>query len=206
RLWHLAEQLVIRASEGDSKTMRFASRASHFNQSLMELGALICTPRRPKCGICPVARNCVARRQGRTDRYPNLGRRVASIPRRVVAFVLRRGNRYLVRQRPAGVVNAHLWEFPNVEWTGPKLNLRAAARRTLGFEPKRLRPLCTVRHSITRYRIQLQVYTTKVDLLVRPAQAKGSWLTLPEMQNLSFPSAHKKVLLQMTGVVAARRQ
>ena len=81
----------------------------------MELGALVCTPRNPQCGMCHVRKLCVAFRDNRVAELPNLGIREFATPRRFVAFVVEQEGRFLVRQRPAGVVNAHLWEFPNVE-------------------------------------------------------------------------------------------
>src|SRR5262249_35029155 len=127
-------------------------------QSLMELGALICTPRQPSCGNCPVAHHCVAHRQNRAEKYPNLGPRSAATARRFAAFIVERKGRYLVRQRPAGVVNAHLWEFPNVEITAGTGNASRAARSALKFMPRTIESVCTVKHSITRYRITLEAF------------------------------------------------
>jgi len=72
-LWNLAEQLVIHAS-------RFTFHAhpcSHLNQSLMELGALICTPREPKCLVCPISKHCFAFQNNRVSGFPNLEKRAA---------------------------------------------------------------------------------------------------------------------------------
>ena len=65
QLWKLAEDLVITAANLKSSTSHFALHTSHLNQSLMELGALICTPRNAQCAICPVKTLCVAFREGR---------------------------------------------------------------------------------------------------------------------------------------------
>jgi len=92
-----------------------AGNCSALNQSLMELGALVCTPRNAQCLLCPLKKMCVAFREGRVEALPNLGRREPVTARRYAAFVVERDGKFLVRQRPAGVVNAHLWEFPNVE-------------------------------------------------------------------------------------------
>ena len=81
----------------------------------MELGALVCTPRNPQCGICPVKKLCVAFRENRVEELPNLGQTRNRHGETFMAFVVERNGHFLVRQRPAGVVNAHLWEFPNVE-------------------------------------------------------------------------------------------
>ncbi len=204
RLWQLAGELVAEASETAAaarpsshapRTTHHPVRAcSHFNQSLMELGALICTPRQPRCGACPVAGNCVAYRQGRVDQLPALGPRVRAVPRRFAAFVVRRNGLYLVRQRPAGGVNAHLWEFPNVELPAGDSDLEGAARGVLGVRPVGLEPLVTIRHSITRYRITLEAYRVAVPRAARIAAAHGRWLSRSRLRPLAFASAHKRIL------------
>ena len=128
RLWQLAEELVLRASSiqhptSNSRTRRDRGPAetihcSHLNQSLMELGALICTPRNPQCSICPVKKLCVAFKENRIEELPNLGKRETATARAFFAFVIERDGKFLVRQRPTGIVNAHLWEFPNFEING----------------------------------------------------------------------------------------
>src|ERR1019366_8009616 len=116
RLWQLAEELVQQAAQVGARP-RSSSHASRFtfhvsrpcaqlNESLMELGALICTPRQPRCGVCPIAKRCVAYQEGRVNELPSRSRRIRATPRRFVAFVAQKRGRYLVRQRPAGVVNA----------------------------------------------------------------------------------------------------
>ena len=219
RLWQLAEDLVACAAR--TRARRACSR---FNQSLMELGALICTPRQPRCGVCPVAKQCVAYRQDRVDQLPELSRRSRATRRRFVAFVAQRDGLFLVRQRPAGVVNAHLWEFPNVELDpGGRASPRAlisgkvwargdarlpkhavltralgsAARRALGLSPSELQPLCVVKHSITRYRITLEVYQVTVHDAARIEPAMGRWLGPRRLNQLAFTSAHKQILKRL---------
>ena len=104
----------------------------------MELGALICTPKGPQCGVCPVAKQCVALREGRVAELPKASRRARTTARRFVALVAEDRGRFLVRQRPAGVVNAHLWEFPNVETGQDGADLGQTARTLLGFNPSSL--------------------------------------------------------------------
>lgn len=190
RLWRLAEELVNTASE---RTTRGGNNCSHLNQSLMELGALICTPRQPKCAVCPVKGLCVAFRTRRTEKIPNLGPRKAATARKFVALVLERNGRFLARQRTAGVVNAHLWEFPNVEVNGGGFDLKKIAKQELGLVPDRLAKLCTVKHSITRYRITLEAYGGTVKRGTSSRQPVGEWLTKPELEALAFASAHRRI-------------
>jgi A/G-specific adenine glycosylase len=199
----------------------------------MELGALVCTPRQPQCPVCPVKKLCVAFRKNRVAELPNLGRRAATTARRFIAFVIERNGKFLVRQRPAGVVNAHLWEFQNVEIAPnqrssgrqsahyfrkrsqsrltsaatvqePDLEIIRAAK-SFGIESPALQPLCTVKHSITRYRITLEAWYVKFGGRssttpkhfetrgTRPSKNNGVWLTPAQMSRLAFASAHKKL-------------
>ena len=165
---------------------------SALNQSLMELGALVCTPRQPRCGECPVTRFCAARRMQCVDAIPNLQRAAPATARRFVAFVVRSGGKVLVRQRPAGVVNAHLWEFPNAE----QLNgatVPAIARDALGFAPERFSQLCTINHTITRYRITLDVFSITARAGGRVSAATGEWHPVRALERLAFSSAHRKI-------------
>jgi A/G-specific adenine glycosylase len=191
-LWDLATQLVVHAT----RNTRHASSCSHLNQSLMELGALICTPREPKCFACPIAKHCFAFQNDRVTEFPNLEKRAAPTARRFAAFVIESDGKFLVRQRPEGVVNAHLWEFPNVELNGEPVNTSAAVKALFGFMPTDVKPLCTIKHSITRYRITVEAFHAVGP--VTPGRVKAGlqtrWLPFSGLRKLSFPSAHKKIL------------
>ena len=107
-----------------------------------------------------------------------------------------------VRQRPAGVVNAHLWEFPNLELPPDDSDLERAARRVLKSRPKGLEPLCTIKHSITRYRITLEAYRVVSDRSARVPRGTGRWLDPKRLSQLAFTSAHRQILrrLEFPGV------
>ena len=213
QLWRLAEELVIHAASSpficrrrrkgshsislsSQRLLTSSPTCSHLNQSLMELGALICTPRHPKCPVCPVKKLCVAFRENRVEDLPNLGKREAATARRFVAFVIERNGRFLVRQRPAGVVNAHLWEFPNVEIPSGKFNPKFTAKNILGAGCLGIKPFCTVKHSITRYRITLEAFIARLN--DSAAKTDGFWKTPAQLQQLAFSAAHKTVLNKLT--------
>jgi len=81
-----------------------------------------------------------------------------------------------VQQRPEGAVNAGFWEFPNSEH---------CARFSV---PKNASPIATARHTITRYRIELNAYS------IRSRRAQGHWCTLNELRKLPFTAGHRKLL------------
>ena len=187
KLWELAQQLVILASEAGQG----GTACSHLNQSLMELGALVCTPRQPQCPLCPLRAQCAALREGIVDQLPNLGKRAAATPRFVTAFVVERTGKFLVRQRPVNVVNARLWEFPNVE-TPRRLRTRPhKLAAELGCALTAREPLCVIKHSITRYRIELSVWSARSTSSANGTP--GSWRSVSQMGELAFTSAHGKI-------------
>ena len=174
---------------------------SHLNQSLMELGALVCTPRNPQCLICPVKKLCVAFKENRTEELPNSGKRAAATARRFVAFVLQHKGKCLVRQRPEGVVNAHLWEFPNTEVNGAAVKAAEIFKAQFGFIPPELRPLPSVKHSITRYRITLESFS----VALKKSPPPGIWLAHSEFDSVAFTAAHKKLASFATNSMLADR-
>jgi A/G-specific adenine glycosylase len=213
RLWSLAQDLVTAAdgmlleksadAESGSRLERLgnASSCSLLNQSLMELGALVCTPQNPGCTVCPVRRDCRALETGRVDQLPTPRKRPEVTARRFLAFILEDRDCYLVRQRPANVVNGNLWEFPNVEANGADTPAKAA-RAAIGVLPSRVTRVQTIRHSITRYRIQLEVYRvrlkTEKGIRLAAQDPKARWLNLQQLSELPFASAHRKILLHLT--------
>ncbi|MGA2280718.1 MAG: A/G-specific adenine glycosylase [Verrucomicrobiota bacterium] len=218
RLWRRAEELikVAQASSLPVQTRRLRyinGNCSALNQSLMELGALVCTPRQPQCPVCPVKKLCVAFREGRVGELPNLGRRTTATARRFIAFVIERNGKFLVRQRPAGVVNAHLWEFPNFEVNGAKTAAHDVFQSEFGHRPPALQLFWTVKHSITRYRITLEAWHVKfggassarphnkMGRRGTPPSETGVWKTPAQMNRFAFAAAHKTILnkLQSSG-------
>ncbi|HEV2454166.1 MAG TPA: A/G-specific adenine glycosylase [Verrucomicrobiae bacterium] len=200
RLWQIAEELVS-AANSENRSSHLA--CSHLNQSLMELGALVCAPRNPQCNGCPVKKLCVAFRENRVAELPNAGKRVKATARTFVAFVVKRNGRFLVRRRPAGVVNSHLWEFPNIEIrhqdgdgstkkNGSGRALFSRAAKELGIDFETARPVCTVKHSITRYRITLEAFGVEAERTPRVSGAV--WLPPGDLNSLPFTSAHRKIL------------
>jgi A/G-specific adenine glycosylase len=190
-LWHLAGQLVQQAVTSPPRPQTPDPRASFLNQSLMELGALICTPRQPQCLLCPVQKCCEAFRQQRTEEFPNLSERIPSTARLFMAFVVESRGEVFVRRRPAGGVNAHLWEFPNMECLLRSQGPQAMFQSLFHVDPKTIKPLCVVKHSITRYRITLTAYLATLNR--RSPNMEGKWVKLAKLPELAFTAAHKRL-------------
>jgi len=235
QLWQLAEELVTHAarlhsprssrrkeahteSRNSQSLLTLAATSenacSHLNQSLMELGALICTPRSPNCSACPVKKPCIARKENLQDQLPNLAKREAATARRFLAFVVEHKGQFLVRQRPDGMVNAHLWEFPNAEVGARVCDPQHSVAKELGLKVTAPKPIRTIKHSITRYRITLEAWHAELaDPNGAPASdparrnstntpgrkpaLQGEWRTVAQLRKLAFTSAHKNILTQI---------
>ncbi|TWH48032.1 A/G-specific adenine glycosylase [Sporomusa sp. KB1] len=86
-----------------------------FNQALMDLGALVCIPRRPRCEICPLTNLCEAYMREVQDTLPvRPAKKVPELIRLAAGLIVKEGS-YLVQQRPATGMLARMWEFPTVE-------------------------------------------------------------------------------------------
>jgi adenine-specific DNA glycosylase len=101
-----------------------------------------------------------------------------------VALIVRRSNKYLVRQRPEGGINGGLWEFPNFEINSPSIAESIHPYKLLRTEPR-----VQFHHSITRHRIQLQAFEAE---LTGPGE--GTWKTTVQLRRLPFTGAHKNIL------------
>ena len=189
KLWQLAERLVVNAAKLPGKR-----NCSQLNQALMELGALVCTPRQPKCSVCPLVKVCIAFRKDCVEKIPKLSARPAAVARRFVAFVAQNDGRVLVRRSSNALVKAHLWEFPNLEVASSKTDLIESAIELLGLAPSSLRILTTIRHSITRYRITMEVFHIDSATLPVDRDHSARWCKLATLKKLAFPSAHRKIV------------
>lgn len=188
RLWAIAADLVQTA---EREHRPGANRCSRLNQSLMELGALICTPRTPACPRCPLSALCQARRRGRVAEFPQPRKRPQTEHHHAAAFVVRNGDNFLVRQRPAGTANGHLWEFPGGNLNGA--DVATLARSILKVRPGGMSHLLTVKHSITRFRITLDAWELHFNNGRLPVLPAGAWVTRTELDRLALPSAHRKI-------------
>lgn len=144
-LWQLAESLLPGKSAGA------------FNQAVMELGALVCTPTKPNCVKCPLHLHCQAKQQNRQEELPVRAQRAAVVAVDEVAVIVRKKNRLLLVQRPDNGRWACMWEFPHQPLERQETPEAAAQRllAALGIEGDRTCEIATLRYSVTRFRIAM---------------------------------------------------
>jgi A/G-specific adenine glycosylase len=192
RAWALASELVPRGRPGD------------FNQALMELGATVCVPRAPRCGECPFAGVCAARRRpaGRAE-PPRVARRRPGLTH--ACAVLRDGEALLLRRRPPHGLFAGLWELPSAEVVppiDPRTALRRELREQLGRGVTVGARLGSVRRELSHRVLRLDAYacTAPPGLL----EAVGGPFRLAsgtDLSRLGLATAMRK-LLETVGVAA----
>ncbi|HAB19038.1 MAG TPA: A/G-specific adenine glycosylase [Verrucomicrobiota bacterium] len=194
RLWMLATQVVESAASRRYSALAgpsYTGSCSAINQALMELGAVVCTTRNPACPACPLNRHCEARRLGQVEQFPATGRRRPTVQQRRLVVVLERAGRYLVIRRELGAVNALLWEFPSRELRDAE-DARHVAAAWFGVSPESCRTLPSVIHSITRYRIRLEVYGAKLRRSPR-LEPTARWVTRADLDTLALSGAHRRI-------------
>jgi A/G-specific adenine glycosylase len=136
-------------------------KAGDFNQALMDLGARLCTPRQPKCSICPLRSICRAFLEGLQEDLPVKVERAVVPHHTVTAAVIRRGKRYLICRRPSKGLLGGLWEFPGgKQEAGESLPacLRREIREELGTRIQVGDELGVFHHAYSHFRITLHAF------------------------------------------------
>ena len=193
-LWSVAEAMLPRRDPGT------------FNQAAMELGALVCTPRNPGCGACPVKGSCQAQKLGLVDQIPGKISRMQYEDRTEHAFVVshpkrqkRASVRYLVRPLPEGRRWAGLWDFPRTSETASR-DVDHAADLLSDEIGVKIIPgvrLLTIKHAVTKYRISLHVHEAT---FCRSSETPGrpwKYVTLAEMADLPMSVTGRKIAKQL---------
>ncbi|HMN73084.1 MAG TPA: A/G-specific adenine glycosylase [Rhodoblastus sp.] len=166
-------------------------RAGDFAQAMMDLGATICTPKRPACALCPLAENCVARKSGAPETWPRRAPKPERPERRGAVFVaVRADGAVLLRTRPPKGLLGGMAEFPGTEWSTDFDASRAleAAPIALDWEPK----AGDVVHVFTHFALKLTVYVGEAPAS-RKAPDGARWVAAADLSDEALPSLMRKV-------------
>lgn len=184
-----------------------ADRPGDFNQALMDLGGSVCVPRRPRCGECPIAAWCEARKQGLEGVLPQRTRRPAAPEVPVAAALIRDGSgRIGLARRPAGGLLAGMWGLPALEVTAalPAGAVPAALKRHLekayGVRVRVGQPVARAWHALGHRTWEMTAFAG--DLLEgAPPEGPGwRWLTPGELAGFPLPRAFSR-LVEAAGLV-----
>lgn len=191
------DALHIQPSQGAANPPR--GTAGEFNEALMELGALICTPHSPKCGECPLNKICLAKKKNLQDQLPIKIKRKAVPHYQVTAAVIRKGNRILIAQRPFGGRLGGLWEFPGGKQEhGETLSqcLRREIKEELGFRIKIGKFITSIDHAYTHFTITLHAFECEV--VSGSPRALGveqfKWVRMKELDQYAFAKTDLRII------------
>jgi A/G-specific adenine glycosylase len=170
-----------------------------YNQALMELGALVCTPKGPACDACPLAGECCARRKQATDFFPRrMEKKKVPTVHIAVGIVKKNGNVLITRRKLDGLLGG-LWEFPGGK-VEPKEGAEQACVREIreetGIEIGNLAFLTRVFHAYTHFKIEMDVfysdYISGQVILNGPIDHK--WVSVDQLHQFPFPRANLKFM------------
>jgi len=175
-------------------------RAGDFAQAMMDLGATICTPKKPACALCPWNESCAAYQRGEAETFPRRTPKREGALRRGAAFVTRRTDGFLlVWTRPAKGLLGGMTEVPTTPWAAnfDESSALAAAPRFSSPQPKRRtawrRIPGVVRHVFTHFPLELTVYRAELPART-PAPAGMRWVALSGLAGEALPSVMRKVV------------
>jgi len=197
RLWEEAEALARGPTPGD------------LNQALMELGALVCTPRAPKCLVCPVREMCRGLAAGDPESLPVKAKKAA--PRRIEAAcaVITRGTKLLAVRRPPEGLLGGLWDLPGGELAKgepARDAIERALKEKLGLESSGLAALGAVKHQFTHHTLALHVFRAeaKPGRIARREYDAHRWVTRDAFARLGLSTVARKAFALDASAASAR--
>jgi A/G-specific adenine glycosylase len=198
-LWATAERVLPRKRVGD------------FNQALMELGALVCTPVNPKCKQCPIRNQCAGLANGDPNKYPSPTKSMTITEIQEVAVVVRNGNRVLIAKRPPNAKRwSNMWEFPQAEVNGDSTHEQAGRKwlkKSLGMTVQCGTEITSVRYGVTRFRLNLTVIEAKVvSKIVNPIEYPTAvWVESSVLKTYPMSTAQRRVAVIVAAATRQRR-
>jgi A/G-specific adenine glycosylase len=170
-----------------------------FNQAVMELGAMICSPKNPACKDCPIDQDCLSLLHGVTDKFP---KRVKSKPvptHKIAAGVVLHKNKMLITRRKSDGLLGGLWEFPggklNTDETAQAACVREIYEET-GLKVDVTSHITQIKHAYTHFKIVMDIfycqYISGEVTLNGPVDFR--WITLSEIEKFAFPKANLKFI------------
>jgi A/G-specific adenine glycosylase len=170
-------------------------KSGHFNQALMELGALVCRPKNPRCLLCPVTEYCEAYRAGEQEVIPPSKKRNYQKIEAVIGIIKKSGQ-ILIQKRPSSGLLADLWEFPGGKRAaGESLEqaLDREIKEELSAEVAEKNFLTKVHHAYTQFQVDLYAYECRLKNEPR-FNKRQRWVTLKAIRRYPVPSGSAKII------------
>lgn len=177
------------------------AQAGDFNQALMELGALICTPAKPRCSECPVQSHCKAFSQGNPETYPLKVKKTRVRLLQMAVALIRRGDQYLFQQQGEQGIFRQLWCFPGLELSAVELSplgelgrVNEALQAVLPLKIELQGHLGVVSHTLTHRQLEMSLYLAQAQELSEQLPSGWVWLDPRHNPDYAIPVAHQKII------------
>jgi A/G-specific adenine glycosylase len=186
QLWQLAETLVHTKHPGD------------FNEAMMELGAMVCTPKNPLCPNCPLKNHCQAMKTGRQTELP-FKQKQAPLPHyTIVVGIVFKDDKILIDKRRQNALLGGLWEFPGGKKKKSESFKAAVAREVkeeTGINIEVGKRLCIVKHTYSHFKITLHAYLCEYESgTAKPLGCDAvKWISPKDLKKHAFPAANLKI-------------
>lgn len=184
-----------------AETLLDRQHPRQFNQALMELGALVCTPKKPACICCPLQPYCRAYNSDTIEFRPLPTDKQKKIDITMACCIVRRGADFFIQQRLPDDIWGGLWEFPGGRLEEGESPWQAAVREIYeetGWQVENLDFLATVTHHYTRYRVTLHGFLCALPSEepepVLTAASQYAWVPLEQLQQYPFPAGHRQLV------------
>ncbi|MDO4575185.1 MAG: A/G-specific adenine glycosylase [Planctomycetia bacterium] len=191
RLWQNATDWVCQEQE----------KPGVINTALMDLGSMVCVPKNPRCDACPLVRDCEAYRRGWVEKIPVVTEKTRYENRHDAAMVVKKGDQICLLRYVSGQRWAGLWDFPRTEipdGADTESTLRAFLKKNVGLNVRVGKPLKSLRHGVTKYRIRLDCFsgTALSPASLRKQTPQGGeirWVPLAQLHQYPLSSTGRKI-------------
>lgn len=178
-------------------------KAADFNQALMDLGAMVCLPKNPRCEVCPLARDCKAKARGVQHLRPvKVAKKLVPHYVYAAAVIVERINNslcVLLAQRPSKGLLAGMWEFPNARVEGDPAGEAASALRaaySLHVRVKRgSHPLAVVEHTYSHFKVTVHAFRCE---LASTANQNLKWIAVEELREYPMGKVDRQIAISFT--------
>ena len=178
-------------------------RPGDFNQAVMELGALVCTPSSPDCEICPLREDCVAYKTVKTEEIPYKSKKKKRPHKQIgVGIILNDNDEVLIALRPNDAMLGGLWEFPGgKQEDGETLEetVQRELREELDVEVSVNKPFMKLDHAYSHFKITMHAYLCTLESGTPKANDSQEvrWIAIDELTEVPFPKANRKLTEQL---------
>ena len=186
RLWAEASELLSAKRPGD------------YNQALMDLGRMICTPRRPACQHCPVREFCLAAANGTMDQRP-VKKPKAPLPlvRAAAAVIRDQAGRLLLVQRPEEGLLGGLWMLPGGHCLPGESYAECLQRsllETIGIEIRTGKEMAATTQTLAHFRLRLRAFACELVAETPTGETRWAWVASTELSRYSLGKADRDIV------------